>query len=98
MTNVDLTAEEKSTSTTQTNSYINYSDPAPSIANQVLTSSILTSNQQSITPKLTRSNYQFWKSQVLSAVGAHDLVEYLAGIMPCPAPFIRVRVPDSFTG
>ncbi|XP_031271409.1 uncharacterized protein LOC116129821 [Pistacia vera] len=55
-------------------------------------SSIFSSSLQVITPKLTRDNYRdnyhFWRSQVLSIVGAHDLGEHLTGLIPCPEPLI----------
>ncbi|XP_031273839.1 uncharacterized protein LOC116132327 [Pistacia vera] len=50
--------------------------------------SIFSSTLQVITPKLTKNNYKdnyrFWRSQVLSAVGAHELEDHLTGSIPCP--------------
>ncbi|PON91706.1 hypothetical protein TorRG33x02_125370, partial [Trema orientale] len=46
---------------------------------------------QSLAPlsiKLDRTNYSFWRSQVLPAVRAHDLEGFLLGTVPCPPRFV----------
>lgn len=51
---------------------------------------MLSTNLQAISPKLIKGNYRFWRSQVLFAVGAHELEDHLTGLDPCPSPFSRV--------
>ncbi|XP_031284203.1 uncharacterized protein LOC116142926 [Pistacia vera] len=53
-----------------------------------LTSSAISSSLQVINPKLTLDNYKFWCSQVLFAVGAHELEDHLTGLVPYPTPLI----------
>lgn len=56
---------------------------------------MLSTNLQAISPKLIKGNYRFWRSQVLFAVGAHELENHLTGLDPCPSPFINEKIEDS---
>ncbi|XP_031282072.1 uncharacterized protein LOC116140601 [Pistacia vera] len=49
-----------------------------------------------ISPKLTRDNYRFWKSQILFVAGSHDLGEHLTGLISCPTPFIKIQSESSY--
>ncbi|XP_031260618.1 uncharacterized protein LOC116118789 [Pistacia vera] len=59
------------------------------------TAPMSSSTLPTISPKLTRNNYRLWKSQILFAVGSHDLEEHLTGLVSCPSPFIKVQAESS---
>ncbi|XP_031256999.1 uncharacterized protein LOC116114999 [Pistacia vera] len=61
------------------------------LSNLTCSTTISSNTLPVINPKLTRDNHRFWKSQILFAVGAHDLEDHLTRLISCPTPFIRVQ-------
>lgn len=66
----------------------------PNLQKNSSVSTISSSNLQVISSKLSRTNYSFWKYQVLSNVANHDLEEHLIRLLPQPTQFIQVRSVD----
>ncbi|KAL2537520.1 Retrotransposon gag domain-containing protein [Forsythia ovata] len=45
--------------------------------------------------KLERSNYNFWKSQIMPTLRAYDLEGFITGSMTCPQKVIEDRSADT---
>ncbi|KAL5751674.1 hypothetical protein ACOSQ2_022181 [Xanthoceras sorbifolium] len=45
--------------------------------------------------KLDENNYLFWRAQVLPAIRAYNLEDYIFEVKPVPKKFIEVRSTDS---
>ncbi|KAL2536764.1 Retrotransposon gag domain-containing protein [Forsythia ovata] len=48
-----------------------------------------------IAMKLGRSNYNFWKSQIMPTLRAYDLKGFITGSMACPQKVIEARSADT---
>ncbi|KAL2530455.1 Retrotransposon gag domain-containing protein [Forsythia ovata] len=48
-----------------------------------------------IAMKLRRSNYNFWKSQIMPTLRAYDLEGFITGSMTCPQKVIEARSVDT---
>lgn len=57
--------------------------------------SILVSSLQPINPKLSKTNYRYWRAQIISIVGSHGLEDHLIGLVPYPSPFVYVKNVES---
>ncbi|KAL5794665.1 hypothetical protein ACOSP7_003259 [Xanthoceras sorbifolium] len=63
----------------------------PATMNQIDYSSLTKTLNSNVPMKLDKSNYIYWKTQVMPAIGALDLEDYISGSAVIPEPYIDVH-------
>ena len=77
-----------------TSSSMETSSNALGINNSVTQTFPFTANLNPLTLHLDRTNYNFWRAQVLLSVRAHNLEGFLFGTIQPPAQFVDVFDPN----
>ncbi|KAL5761091.1 hypothetical protein ACOSQ2_019929 [Xanthoceras sorbifolium] len=63
----------------------------PATMNQIDYSSLAKTLNSNVPMKLDKSNYIYWKTQVMPAIRALDLEDYISGLAVIPKPYIDVH-------